>query len=315
MKNFFIVLVLSCIIFSCSDNEMAIKQPDDLSTAGIPDVKMINGILKFASKDHLMNVTKQLGKSSDMENWFHGTGFRSLLKRQNEIKESELDNIANTGELGANKDVLFFRKDEGDELELRKIVEDARFAAVLNDKSFVIVGEEIYHVEQEGVSYIRISEKGAVLNEFLMNPHMQGAQFAKVETKYVQNARMVGIQGEVIQSDGSNRRYKAGFYSYNAPFYQALVIKMVYQKKNWIGWSGTVSTYMRFNATGTFGFAGGVALPVIAFPTGYNVEEISHFVDEYYGTPDYNLKWFTSNGTAYYYPGGIGPVESSFSFD
>ena len=176
------------------------------------------------------------------------------------------------------------------------------------------MGKEIFHVEEKGVSSIVMTENGVALSEFLTNPRMQGAKFVKTETKYSQNARTGGIEGEVIQLEGSNRRYKAGFYSYNAPFYQALVIKMVYQKKNWIGWSGTESNYLSFDATGTFGFSGWYPLPVTASQTGYNVEEISHFVDEYYGTPDFNLTWFTSNGTAYHYNAGVGPVVNTFSF-
>lgn len=315
MRIYFILLALCCVIFSCSNDEMAVKQPDDVGTAGISDVKVVNGILKFVSKEHLMNVTKQLGKNEDRENWFKEGNFYSLLKRQNGIKERNLDNIADTGELGSHKDVLFFREDEEGETELRKIVEDARFAAVLNEKSFVIVGDTIYHIEQKGVSYIRMPEKEDALSRFLENPRMEGATFVKTETKYIQNARLSGAQGEIIHADGSKRRYKAGFYSYNAPMYQALVIKMVYQKKNWIGWSGTASNYMRFEAYGTFGFTSGIPLTMAAFESGYNVEEISHFVDEYYGTPDYNLTWFTRDGTAYYWPGGIGPVENSFAFN
>ena len=86
MRIYFILLVVCCVIFSCSNDEMAVKQPDKVETAEISDVRVVNGVLKFASKEHLMKVTKELGKGSDMENWFQGGDFHSLLRRQNETK-------------------------------------------------------------------------------------------------------------------------------------------------------------------------------------------------------------------------------------
>lgn len=310
MRIYFILLALCCVIFSCSNDEMAVKQPDDVETAGISDVKVVNGVLKFSSKEHLLNVTKQVEKSGDMENWFQGVGFRSLLKRQNELKESDLDIIANTGELGDNEGVLFFHQDETGDLELRKIIEDPRFAAVLNENSFVIVGNEIYHIGQKGVSYIQFAQDENILNRFLTNPQMEGAIFEKTEAQYFRNARTEGISDNIFDDpNNDNRRIRAEFVRHYSVVYISLVVKVRYQKKNWIGWSGTNCHYMSFEALGAYTKQGSV-LYFSGSRSGSNVEEISMFVDEVYNL---TMNWIGTYGTGSF-KGGSGDPLTYFNF-
>ncbi|UBM60102.1 hypothetical protein LAG90_05535 [Marinilongibacter aquaticus] len=310
MKNILFFVVFGCIILSCSPNNVVADQELASDNQSLVDVKITNGVLEFSSKQHLLNVIKEIEKSNNMENWYNNSEFRSLLQRQNKLREADLDHIANTGELGSQADVLFFREDNG-ELILEKIVEDPRFAAVLNENSFVIVDNVVYHIGEEGVAYISLAENKKILPTFLKNPSMEGATFEKTKAEYFKNVRMASVTDATVGDPyNSNRRIVAEFVRHYSVVYISLVVKMRCQKKNWIGWSNTNCYSMNFSASGVFSEAG-VNFPFSGTRSGTNVEEITMFVDEVYNL---SLNWVSTSGTGSFKCSSSDPSSTSFSF-
>lgn len=310
MRNILFFAALGCFILSCNPDEVVTNQPTAAKTETSQDVKIINGVLQFSSKQHLLNVVQEIEKMENMETWYKGTGFRSLLQRQNELKEADLDRVANSGDLGNLDEVLFFRDDNG-ELVLSKIVEDPRFAAVLSEKSFVIVEDVVYHIGHKGVAYIPVANRKDVLDRFLENPSMEGASFEKTEAEYFRSARTSATNDNtIIDPYNSKRRIVAEFVRHNSIVYISLVVKVRYQKKNWIGWSGTNCYSMNFSANGVF-MEAGVPFPFSGSRSGSNVEEISMFVSEVYNL---SLDWVLANGSGSFRGGSGDPSSTSFTF-
>lgn len=303
MKKLLLFGLMACAILSCKEKVGILVPMEDTSKLTAKDVTMENGVLRFASKEHLKNVAKEIGNFKDMENWYSNPEFTSLFKRQKAITGSEYDRIGETGNLGELSDVLVVRG-TGDDKILEKIVEDPRFAAVLNSKGYVIVADSAYHIGAEEVASMHLNKDNSNLLRFLDNTRIPGVTFTKIFNEALKNART-----QFQRTDG-NRRIIAEFKTHNAGVYYSLMVKLRYLKKNWIGtWSGTAAQSLSFTASGTYweGLTSGI--PFSTSQSGSNVEEISYFVDEEYLW----MGWGTSTGFATWSPAVNGATSAAFS--
>jgi hypothetical protein len=289
MKKLLLLLVGGVFFLSCGDKEGKISPSPDAERAGsINDVELVDGVLKFSSKTHLNSVVREIANQKDMANWYTGSGFTSLLKRQNAITTAQYDKIAETGEFGELSDLAIFRG-SGENKILEKIVDDPRLAAILNAKGYIIVSDTAYHIGAETASAIKIGQDYGILKEFLTNYNMAGVKYSKVINEQLGNARVQDYQN----TDG-NRRIIGEFKRHLAPFYSSLVVKVSYKKKNVIGWSGTAADHLSFTTSGTYekNEAGFISRsPFSGSRSGNNVEEISMFVVEVYGPA--GLSWLS----------------------
>ncbi len=294
MKKLFLFPVFMCILVACSPNEDRIDVKPDTTVKSVDDVEVQDGVLKFESRDHLKNVISELTSRQDMINWYSGGDFKSLLQRQESISEEMRDHVANTGEFGDLQEVLFFRE-ENQELILEKIVEDARLAAVLNSKGFVIVADTIYHIGKDAITSASFSGNSHVFKKFTEEPNLSSWSSTPFIREYSsainKNAKISDLQIEYHPSGMVRRRFMLEFIHNNIGIYQSLLVKIRHQKKNWIGWSGANANYISFDAYGDYW---------VNFPSdrrhfstsksANNVEELSHFIREEYGI---SLGWLS----------------------
>ena len=297
---------ISAVLFSCNKQESVAP---DLATSESPkmelsikDVEIQDGVLKFASKDHVKKVTREIGIMSNMENWYANFEFSSLLKRQNAITQSEYDQIGKTGEFGKLSDILTFRG-KGDDIILDKIVDDPRFAAVLNSKGYVIIVDSAYHIGSTQVASIKIDENKSNLLNFLNNINIEDVKFNKIINESLTTARLQDYQ----RTDGK-RRIIAEFKKHNAGVYNSLVVRLRYLKKNWIGWSGTEAASLSFSASGTYWKGMDNDIPFSGSASGTNVEEVTYFVDEAY----LFMGWGGASGNASWSPAVNGVSSITF---
>lgn len=143
-----------------------------------------NGVLKFASKEHLHSVVGELAEKENLENWYSSHEFVSLLKRQKSISNHEYDKIGETGEFGELSDVLTFRG-EGDEKRLTTIVKLNSLAALLNSKSYVILGDSAYHIGAKEVTSFYIGNDSNKLSTFLGNKNISGSRTYEIKHTYI----------------------------------------------------------------------------------------------------------------------------------
>lgn len=287
-----LLLVSTTLVVSWQEKETAIPYPVS-NAKTINDIELVEGVLKFDSRNHLNSVIKDISKQTDLTNWYQKNGFTSLLKRQAAITKEQYDEIANTGEFGILKDVLTFTG-SGNEMRLEKIVEDTRFAAVLNARSYVIVGDTAYHIGAQQVSQLRVADDDKLVSAFLKNPDMKGVSYVGIVNKSMKSER---IQNETYEF--GKRRFHCEFKRHFAAVYQSLVVRVRYEKKNLIGWSPTDCNSMSFSASGTY-TQGSAVIPFSGSASGTWVDQISYFVDESVGV---NTNWLTGTGSASTYDG------------
>jgi hypothetical protein len=294
MKKLLLLSVCSLLIFSCTEKN-PVMSPADVqeNQKTSKDVEIIEGVLKFSSKDHLSNVIKEIGKRKDMTNWYENERFTPLLKRQLDITEQQYDEISNTGEFGGLKDILTFTG-SGNETRLEKIVQDPRFAAVLNSGSYVIVADMAYHIGAKQVSQLRVANDAKLVSEFLKNSNMKGVSYVDVVNEELKSAR---VQNETFEF--GKRRFHCEFKRHFAVVYQSLVVRVRYEKKNVIGWSPTDCNSMSLTASGTY-TQGSFVIPFSGSASGTWVDQIDYFVDESVGV---NSDWLTGTGYAVTYDG------------
>lgn len=276
------------LIASCKEKDTTPPQPLEVKTN--KDVELVDGVLKFSSRDHLNRVVKEITNKDDMSNWYSDNGFTSLLKRQKSITAAQYDEIGKTGEFGSLADLLVFRGN-GENKILEKIVDDPRFAAVLSSKGYVIVSDTIYQIGIDKVASIKMNGDKSILTKFLKNVDFQGVSFTKIVNEPVKNAR---IQDD-FQDTYGKRRIIAEFKHHNAGIYHSLVVRVRYLKKNWVGWSGTEAPYLSFTASGTYWTGYSNNIPFQGSRSGRDVEEVSMFVDEAY----HLMGWGRSTGHMY----------------
>ncbi|WP_031529214.1 hypothetical protein [Dyadobacter crusticola] len=287
MKKLLLLLCGGVFFLSCDNKEGRINPSTDAErSASVIDVELVDGVLKFSSQAHLKNVIKEIADQKDMTNWYPKSGFTSLLKKQSVITTAQYDKIAETGDFGELSDLLVFRG-SGENKILEKIVDDPRLAAVLNDKGYIIVSDIAYHLGVDKASAIKVGRDYGILKEFLANRNMPGVKHTKIINEQIENARVQDYQN----TDG-NRRIIGEFKRHVAPFYSSLVVKVSYKKKNVIGWSGTAADHLSLTTSGTYeknesGFIS--RFPFSGSRSENNVEEISVFVSEVYGTA--GLSW------------------------
>jgi hypothetical protein len=267
---------------------------------GINDVKLEEGVLRFSSKDHLQNVIGELSKATDIVHWFPNTAFISLLQLQESITESDYDRIGETGELGEMENVLTFRG-VGENKSLNKIIEDSRFAAVLNSSGFVIVADTAYKIEENQVLLLPLNSKNK-LSDFLLNKESTEVIHKPIEvvlttSNGLKNARLQDFTHEYDPAGGVKRRFIAEFIHTNTVVYHSLVVKIKHQKKNWVGWSASTAPRISFTASGTF-WQGTYyqQFPFNGARDANNVDEQSYFVTESYGAAS---DWVYTAGNAY----------------
>lgn len=281
MKQICLFILTVFAISSCSEKEQQSPEPVvDSSKLTAKDVTLVNGVLRFGSQKHFQNVINEISTKKEMESWYSNPAFVSLLKRQKTISNAEYDKIGETGEFGDLSDVLTFRG-EGDDKILGEIVQPAVLSAVLNSKSYVIVGDSAYHIGINQVTSIHLDENLNNLSGFLDNTKMPGAQMVDIKRVSLNNAR---VQGSFRRTVDKRRLYASneiisfgGMGSYRE-------IYIEYLKKNWIGWSRTEAPYLSFTLTAT---APGGA-PLYHKVEAWNVEIIGHNLSETtWGTPNY----------------------------
>jgi len=253
MKKLLLFSMMVFAISSCSEKEQSLDPVVDSAKLTAKDVTIENGVLRFASKEHLKNVTSEISNIKEMENWYSNPEFTSLLKRQKNISREEYDKIGETGEFRELSDVLTFRG-EGDDKILGKIVESSGFSAVLNSKSYVIVADSAYHIGATKVTSIHIGEDFNKLSSFLKNRNIPGAHTVEIGRVSLNNAR---IQSDFRNTKGNRRIYASNeIISFGALGYVRDVY-IEYLKKNWIGWSRTQAPYLSFTLTGSSAPFGG----------------------------------------------------------
>lgn len=297
-------MALATVFFSCNKQETI--DPDLTSKQSlktnltIKEVEIQEGVLKFASKEHLKNVTQELGTIIIMVNWF--PNFTSLLNKQESISAADYDKIGETGDFGKLADILVFRGN-GDDKILEKIVEDPRLAAVLNSKGYVIVGDSAYQIGVSEVASIKLNDNKSTLVNFLNSTKMDGVNYNQIINESFKNARVQDYQ----RTDG-NRRIIAEFKKHNAGVYYSLVVKLRYLKKNWVGWSGTEAESLSFSSSGTYwrGMDSGLAFSGSA--SGSNVAEVTYFVDEAF----LFMGWENAIGNASWQPAVNGVSSVTF---
>ncbi|MPR35334.1 hypothetical protein [Salmonirosea aquatica] len=245
MKKLFLFITCVFLIASCKEKDL--MNPQTLEIKTIKDVKLVDGVLSFSSRQHLKDVIQEISASKEMENWYSNPEFTSLLKRQRSITQSEYDKIGKTGELGELGDVLTF-KGEGDNKILGKIIKIPELSAVLNSKSYVIVSDSAYHIGTNEVTSIHIGEDLDKLSSFLKDPYIQGAHRVEIGRITLKNAR---IQSDFRQTRGDRRIYGSNeIISFGGVgSYRQLYVE--YLKKNWIGWSPTEAPRLSFTITAT----------------------------------------------------------------
>jgi hypothetical protein len=289
MKKLFIFCLGIFAIVSCKEKETMI--PETLKANTINNVELVEGVLKFSSQDHLNKVVKGITDVKDMSAWYSKPGFISLFNRQESITQAQIDKIGSTGEIGTLSDILVFNG-EGENKSLDKIVEDPRFAAILNSKGYVIVADTAYHIGAKRASQINISNDKSTLAQFLQNSDMKGVSYTNVVNEQIGNARIM----DTTVPYGDKRRMIGEFKKHFAAVYQSLVVRVKYQKKNTFGWSECTTTYISFTASGTFSQGSLSGIPFSGSRSANNVDEQSMFVTESAG--GVNSNWDTTFGTA-----------------
>lgn len=253
----------------------------------IEDIELTNGILKFKSKNHLKNVIDELVAKDNFTQFVQG--FESLYDRQQSITSEEYDQIGESGNFGELSDVLYLREENEDKV-ITKIVDDARLAAVLNNKNYLIVADTAYYIGLDKVNYINIANNNDLLLEFIKNPHMDGSlsqpHIREFNQNSVTNGKVLDRTWEYTSPGLAKRRFVAEFVHHNAVVYQSLTVKVRHQKKQTIGWNSDPAPLIKFTATGHHWEA--VYAAQFYFHgsrSAANVEEQSMFITEAYNLP------------------------------
>lgn len=287
MKKLCLFMLVAFVIPSCSEKEQSLEPIVNSAKLTSKDVSIENGVLRFASPEHFRNVAKELSNMKGMENWYSNPEFVSLLKTQKSISKQEHEKIADTGKFGELSDVLTFKEVDGDKL-LTEIVEIPELSAVLNSKSYVIVGDSAYHFSLDHFTSIYIGKDLDKLSSFVKNPNLPEVRTNKIKKVSLDNAR---IQLGTFRNTEGNRRIEAEHseVQYGPGLATYRKIRIDYYKKNWIGWSHTEAAYLSFTVTATSSMWGGY-LPPQKWE-GSNVERIGADIQDFHlgPPPVYNI--------------------------
>lgn len=275
LKTNHVALVLFCILFfgACQKDEVLAPLEKEV------DISLIDNHLKFDSKESLemminkisqenitledipkleaFNKTKQRALKStgvnielEFDTLVPNENFRLLLNNEREFQVNNIFyKITPDGTYYCNeiyKDELRKYISQNANLNNKKTsLKSAREDDVINGKFFLrrtFEEDGPYSIGSGGSSY----SSGSYTSKTLP-PNFSNVNKTKFDAKTVAGKVIQSLVGRNIGHGrywGRKRRVKVNFYSYDYVAYRETGIRTKFQKKNWIGWSGTRAPQM-----------------------------------------------------------------------
>jgi hypothetical protein len=315
----------ACLLSSCNKNDeltpdsQSVGSSTNLLATSTKEVKVVDGILKFESKEQFKNVLEDLQKNKVTDGFDNLQGFESMPEVLKKFDKSTLIGMSNNHSAGEYSDLVYI-KEAGEYDQLIPIVRDRTFASILNKDAMVQIGDEYFKVTKDKI----YKAKGILSKEEKQNFDKLPQSFANVQVQekkvevipnsYYANNKSSKVNGErYYNHDGNTFRFVSnlnqqnfwGIYWYmNACAYHEELSSFLW----WDWWSNADVDEIKVTIDGTIVDPGGFPHPINAWATAYNSCYVSWYKSDWF-TPSWSWDWNTNltgsgkgrNGNTYYF--------------
>jgi hypothetical protein len=162
MKNLHTIKVASimfgigfaCLLSSCDKNDeltpdsQSVGSSTNVLAGSMKEIKVVDGILKFESKEQFKSVMEDLQKSKITNRFDNLQGFESMSEVLSNLDKSTLETMSKSHSVGDYSDLVYIRE-TGEYDRIVPITRDKTFASILNKDGMVQIGDEFFKVTKD----------------------------------------------------------------------------------------------------------------------------------------------------------------------